>query len=249
MGILAVLSLLLGCFSILYFIYLTAYNAGAGFSFFWIFVCIICFILHFIFKNYDTVKLHVPKIIRVSVFLVIIILLVVFLIFESFIIKDSIRKDSYEETDYVIVLGAAVRGTTVSLTLSRRLEETYEYIKDNNSKVILSGGQGPDEDISEAEAMKRYLIDKGIEEDRLIKEDQSSSTQENLKYSYDIISKEKDNPSVTIITSNYHVYRAKKISEKYFNDIQGLPAKTLIPIIPHYYIREFFAVMKDTVFS
>ncbi|GKX30868.1 hypothetical protein SH1V18_33480 [Vallitalea longa] len=248
MGILAAFSLLLGCFSILYFLYLTAYNAGAGFSFFWILVCVICFILHFIFKNYDTVKLNVPKVIRVAVFLFIIILLVVFLIFESFIVRDSMRKESYEETDYAIVLGAAVRGTTVSLTLSNRLEAAYEYIKGNNCKVILSGGQGPSEDITEAEAMKRYLIDKGIDEDRLIKEDQSSSTQENLKYSFDIINNEKDNASITIITSNYHVYRAKKIAEKYFNDVQGVPAKTLLPIIPHYYVREFFAVIKDTVF-
>ena len=247
MGILSVLTFILGCFSIIYYVFLIIYNAGAGFSFFWLLVSVICFILHKIFKDYNIVKLHVPVVIRGSIFILIGILLVVFIVIESFIVKDSIRKDNYKQSDYVIVLGAAVRGTKVSLSLKDRLEVAYEYIKDNDCKVILSGGQGSGEDITEAEAMKRYLIEKGIDEDRLIKEDKSSSTQENIKYSFDIINEENDDPSIIIVTSNYHVYRAKKLARKYCDKVQGLPAETYLPIVPHYFTREFFAVIKDII--
>ncbi|GMQ58427.1 hypothetical protein AN1V17_28220 [Vallitalea sediminicola] len=249
MGLLAAISLVIGCLSILYFMFLTFLNAGAGFSFFWIFLSIIGFCMFFIFRNYDGVKEHVPKIIRYVVFLLIIIVITVFIIFESFIIKDSIKHDNYDSTDYVIVLGARVKGTTISLTLSHRLEIAYKYLMDNTkSQAVLAGGKGPGEDISEAEAMKRYLLNRGINEDRLILENKSTNTQENIKNSFDLISGSGDNSSVTIITSDFHVYRAKKIAEKYCQEIQGIPSRTHPPLIVHYYVREFFAVLKDTIF-
>ncbi|WP_304942525.1 YdcF family protein [Vallitalea guaymasensis] len=249
MGLLAILSLVIGGFSILYFLFLTILNAGAGFSFFWILLSVMAFCMFFIFRNYEGVKEHVPKLIRYVVFLLIIIVIMIFIVVQSFIIKDSIKRDNYDSTDYVIVLGARVKGTTISLTLSHRLEIAYKYLIDNTtSKAILAGGKGPGEDISEAEAMKRYLLNKGINEDRLIMENKSTSTQENIRNSFELINAYNDAPSVTIITSDFHVYRAKKIAEKYCQDIQGIPSRTHPPLIVHYYVREFFAVLKDTVF-
>ncbi len=93
-----------------------------------------------------------------------------------------------ENLDYVIVLGAQVRGTSPSLSLKKRLERAAEYAEENPGTIfILSGGQGPDEGISEAECMYQYLVAAGVPEDRLIKEDASTSTRENLTFSAEII--------------------------------------------------------------
>ncbi|MCC8105833.1 MAG: YdcF family protein [Clostridiales bacterium] len=93
-----------------------------------------------------------------------------------------------ENLNYVIVLGAQVRGTSPSLSLKKRLERAAEYAEENPGTIfILSGGQGPDEGISEAECMYQYLVAAGVPEDRLIKEDASTSTRENLTFSAEII--------------------------------------------------------------
>jgi uncharacterized SAM-binding protein YcdF (DUF218 family) len=96
--------------------------------------------------------------------------------------------------------------------------------------------------------MKRYLLNKGIDEDRLIMENKSSSTQENIKNSFELVNTQGNIPSITIITSDFHIYRARKIAEKYFRDIKGMPSRTHPPLVVHYYVREFFAVLKDTIF-
>lgn len=248
MRILSVISLIIGSFSILYFIFLTILNAGAGFSFFWILLCALCFCIYAIIRNRKKIKEHVPKFIRYTVLIIFISVIMFFVILEIFIVKDSIKKDNYEYTDYVIILGARVKGTKLSLTLSHRLDTAYEYLKKyEESKAVLAGGKGPGEDISEAEAMKRYLIKKGIDEDRLIMENKSTSTQENIKNSFEIIEENNKNPTVTIVTSDFHVYRAKEIAKEYCQEVQGIPTATHPPLIIHYYVREFFAVVKDIV--
>lgn len=248
MYILSVISLIMGSLSILYFIFLTILNAGAGFSLFWILLSALCFCIYVIIKNRRKIKEYVPKFIRYVVLIIFISLIFIFIILEGFIVKDSIKKDNYEYTDYVIVLGARVKGTKLSLTLSHRLDTAYDYlIKNVESKAVLAGGQGPGEDISEAEAMKKYLIQKGIDEDRLIMENKSTNTQENIKNSFEIIEETNENSAVTIVTSDFHVYRAKGIANKYFQEVQGIPTETHPPLIIHYYVREFFAVVKDIV--
>ena len=90
---------------------------------------------------------------------------------------------TYRE-DYIIVLGAGLKGDTPSLALERRLEKAAEYMnKNGNAIAIVSGGQGKGETISEAQAMENYLLNHGIREDRIIKEDNSTSTYENFEYS------------------------------------------------------------------
>ncbi|MCD7957040.1 MAG: YdcF family protein [Lachnospiraceae bacterium] len=103
-------------------------------------------------------------------------------------IIGAMRAVPQQDLDYVIVLGAQVRGTNPSRALLKRLERAAEYAEENPDTIlILSGGQGPDEGISEAECMYRYLTGAGVSEDRLIREDASTSTQENLLFSAEII--------------------------------------------------------------
>ena len=92
--------------------------------------------------------------------------------FGSFIAVYGNNDNADYEEETVIVLGCGIRGERVSVGLARRLNKAYEYhLKNPDAVIIVSGGQGPQEDIPEALAMKRYLVDKGIPEDKIIMED------------------------------------------------------------------------------
>ncbi len=173
----------------------------------------------------------------------------VFVGIEGWIIWTSFNSVPIEQNDFIIVLGAQVRGETPSLTLQYRLDSAYEYLEENpQTLAILSGGQGPDEGISEAEAMRRYLVDKGISEERLILEDKSTNTEENLKYSFEIIENIKEESKVSIVTNRFHVLRGKLIAADLGKKVGGIGAKNYVYLIPNYYLREFFAVVKEIVF-
>ncbi len=122
-----------------------------------------------------------------AAFALILAVLAVILVIGSRIV-GAMHTTPQQDLDYVIVLGAQVRGTSPSLSLKKRLDRAAEYAEENPHTIfILSGGQGPDEGISEAECMFQYLIAAGVPEDRLIKEDASTSTRENLTFSAEII--------------------------------------------------------------
>ena len=183
--------------------------------------------------------------------IIILILLIVasFLIIEGLILING-RKQSEEEVNYLIVLGARLYGDIPSPALVERLKIAKSYLIENKDiKVIVSGGQGADELIPEAEAMKRYLIDNGIAENRIILEDKSTSTFENLKFSLDLINdtKSNGNPKILIATNKYHIFRSKFIAKRLGMDPYGLPAKIPPSIIIKSYIREYFAVIKSFV--
>jgi uncharacterized SAM-binding protein YcdF (DUF218 family) len=169
--------------------------------------------------------------------------LVLFLLIEVTIVYAGIRTDLKEDSDYIIVLGASVRGETMSLTLHRRAKKAYEYLAlHGDAKAVLSGGMGPGEDISEAEAMRRYLVKKGIDENRLILEDKSTNTKENIGFSYKFIEKEAD---VIVISSRFHILRSQMIAKKQGKTMKGIGSGTLIYLAPNYYLREFFGLFYE----
>ena len=118
-------------------------------------------------------------------------------------------------------------------------------MKENtDSKAVLSGGKGPGENITEAEAMRRYLSAEGIEESRLILEDKSTSTEENLKYSAQVIGSK--DAKVGIVTNNFHVFRAMQLGEKQgYTNLSGIAAASDPRFQVHYLLREFFALVKE----
>lgn len=159
---------------------------------------------------------------------------------------------SEEELEYLVVLGAQVRGTVPSRALKNRLERADAYAREHpDTLLILSGGQGADEDISEAECMYRYLTEAGIAENRLILEEESTSTQENLKYSAAVIrrlsesdAEEEVSSSVGVITNNFHIYRALWYArEQGYTDVCGLSATSDIGMLPHNALREICAIL------
>ena len=181
--------------------------------------------------------------------LIIIILIISFLLIEGVIILNGNTK-TIGEVDYMIILGARLYGDIPSPALYERLKVAEEYLKENTElKVIVSGGQGPDEDISEAEAMERYLLNNGIDKNKIIIEDKSTSTFENIKNSLYII-KEIDNeesPRVLLVTNSFHIFRSKFLANRLGAKAYGLPAKVPPTILITQYIREYFAVIKSFV--
>lgn len=151
------------------------------------------------------------------------------------------------DLDYVIVLGAQVRGTKPSRALRKRLDRALAYAQENpRTMLILSGGQGPDEGISEAECMQQYLSEHGLAEDRMLLEDRSTSTRENLRFSEQYLDKEKDR--IGLLSNNFHIYRALGLArhEGYLH-ISGIPAPSDLGLQPHYVLREVCAVLAELV--
>ena len=150
--------------------------------------------------------------------------------------------------DYLIILGARVKGTVPSLALKYRIDEAANYLKENPMTiVIVSGGKGPGEDITEAAAMEIELIAQGIESRRIILEDRSTTTDENIKFSKQLIPIDKDKG--LLVTNDFHIYRSVKIAEQYDLEMGGIPAKTPEVIIVKTYVREYLAITKFYLLS
>ncbi|MBU8916910.1 YdcF family protein [Bacillus sp. FJAT-29953] len=145
--------------------------------------------------------------------------------------------------DYLIVLGARVKGTEPSLTLASRIDAAAVYLKKNTSTIaIASGGQGPVEDISEAECIKRELQKLGINESRIVLEPKSTDTYENIHFSKKLIPiSAKDG---VVVTNDFHLYRALSLASDADLKVQGLPAGTPLIAVPKSYIREYLAITK-----
>ena len=178
--------------------------------------------------------------------------LALFLFVEGLIVGAMLQKPE-PGLDYIVVLGAQVKGNRPSLALSHRIWEAAEYLKGNpKTRAILSGGKGTGEDISEAQCMRQELEKLGISEERLIEENKSTSTQENIAYSYALLQAdsrketEQKEIKIGIVTNNFHIYRGTAIAKKKMNcQIQGIPAKSNTFLQMNYLVREFFGVVKD----
>lgn len=110
-------------------------------------------------------------------------------------------------SDCIIVLGCQVKGTVPSPFLQGRLKDGIRLYKEGYGKyIIVSGGKGPGEDISEAEAMKKYLLDNGIDEASIIMEDKSENTMENLTFSKEIMEAKGFNTAV-VVSNKFHLRR------------------------------------------
>lgn len=160
-------------------------------------------------------------------------------------IASKMKSDESKDLDCLILLGAQVRGQNPSRALWRRIQRALAYLKEHPKTVaILSGGRGPGEDVTEAEAMRRCLVKAGIPEWRLILEGKSTSTLENLKFSQKLLPEK--TRSVGILTSNFHVYRALRLARKLgYQSPVGISASCEPLYLPHYLMREFFALMKE----
>jgi uncharacterized SAM-binding protein YcdF (DUF218 family) len=173
------------------------------------------------------------------------------LLVEIPIVRSAAQKPE-PDADYIVVLGAAVYGESPSITLQHRLEGAARYLEANpRTKAVVSGGQGEGEDISEAECMRRYLVEHGIDPNRILLEDKSTSTRENLAFSKAVIEADGGKVDrVVIVSSAYHLYRAARIAETLGIRASGAAGSDGYPIyMLGMYLREAAAVLKLWLFG
>lgn len=147
------------------------------------------------------------------------------------------------KADCIIILGAQVRGRRITNSLKRRLDAALSYLERYpDTMVVVSGGQGKGEDISEAEAMAEYLTGRGVPEERIIREDRSTSTRENFRFSRKFFDPER---SVTgIVTNDFHMCRASMIArQEGYGRLIRIPASSNTVFQLNYLVREFFAIL------
>ncbi len=152
-----------------------------------------------------------------------------------------------ENLDYVIVLGAQVKPDGPGSILRRRLNVAIDYLNANPETIcIVSGGQGTNEPWSEARGMADYLIQNGIDASRILLEDTSRTTLQNLTNSKDLLPSD---VSVGIVTNNFHVFRALQMAKALgYTDVCGIAADLSPLYLPHNMLRETLAIIKYMLF-
>jgi len=160
-----------------------------------------------------------------------------------FFYGNSGRPDFSE--DVVIVLGAGLNGEEVGSHLARRLTTAVDYLEQNpNAMVIVCGGLGAAQTITEAEAMARYLVAHGIAAERIIQEDLSTTTHENLLFAQEILARYfPDGFRAALITNDFHIFRATAMARDIGLDVVPLGAHTPTFTIGVNYLREMLAIV------
>ena len=147
--------------------------------------------------------------------------------------------------DYIIVLGSGLAGDKVTPLLAGRLRKGLALLERNpRAKLILSGGQGPDELLPEGDAMAAYAISQGADPARLLIERQSVTTEENLRFSRALMEGKK--PRVAVVTTAYHVFRALVLAKRQGLRCIGFGAKTKWYFTLNAVLREFAAYISLT---
>ena len=223
---------------------LTIIGTNHWFNFFGLILCVCLGLFAF---SLPYLK-RLPTITKKSIAAVIVLCMAVFLFFEIFIVLEA-QSEPNQNATYVVILGAKVNGREPSLTLSRRIASAAEYMLENpDSIAVATGGLGEGESIAEGEAIARGLAALGVDTQRLLKETGSTSTRENLIFALETI---KDHggtaaDSVVIVSSAFHLYRAKRLAQAIgYEDISGKGSSSMLYLVPHYYLREFVAVLKE----
>lgn len=238
--------------SIIFFLYfiITAYYSGIKSSFLWfyvtfsIFSMLLSFLLPVMYNSHNQILGIFGRSCVISLWVI-----TGLFFFVQVKIISATALTPPDGADYIIVLGAQVRGQTPSLTLLSRIDSAYEYLLANpDTKVICSGGQGSGEDITEAYSISNLLIERGISRDRIILEEDSTNTIENIRNSMKYINEKED--TVVIVSSDFHIFRALSIAKKAgIKNVYGCSKRDFLVTTPGYYVREFFAVCKDFVFG
>jgi len=186
---------------------------------------------------------QLPAFLRIGLIILVSACLLFFLGVEGMILRASLKMPDSSQ-DYVIVLGAHVRSSGPSRALALRLNKALEYAAEHPDTIfIMSGGQGFNEPCTEASAMRDYLVARGLSADRILLEENSTNTRENLTFSKELIPQ---GASVGIISNGFHICRALHLAEALgIKNASGIPARSDLATQPTNLLREFFAVVKD----
>ncbi len=194
------------------------------------------------------------KWLRRTVVAIVIACLLFFATVEALMIIDPITHNSSlaGKVETVIVLGCGIwPDGRPTLSLTERLDKAIAYYRENpHVTLVVSGGQGPKEPFSEALAMETYLIEKGIPAEKIIKEDQSTSTRENFEFSRRLLDIPADQEvKVVFITNDFHILRSRILAKRFGFEAYALPAPTPSVVVFNSHLREFFAFVKTMLFD
>ena len=262
---------------VVYFIIIVVYaGISTSFTFIWLFFAALLVFLVYGKWYYARNMERIPRWVPVSVVTTCIAGVVIMAALCIMVFMGAAASEE-RDLDYVIVLGARVKEHTVSNSLKKRLDKAIEYAEKNpETYLVLSGGKGPDEPVSEAQAMYQYLVYNGVRPSQLLLEEHSVSTVENLAYSKIIIDSHRevirhqreernrltfqrepkggyliaaDKPlDVGVLTSNFHVYRACMIAKKWgFENVYGISAQSDPVLFIHLCVRECASIVKDRI--
>ena len=256
---------------LVYYIIIAVY-AGFSVSFAWFWLAAAGFLAFFSWGS-RYCRLYpkkVPMWVTVPVMTCVAAAVIIFCVVEACVFVGAVSSEK-PGLDYVIVLGAKVHERGISNSLRQRLNKAIQYSRKSPGTVlILSGGQGADEPMTEAQAMYQYLLENGVSPTRMIMEPVSSSTVENIAYSQLIILQREQSKrdlagkgdgsvapgpylqveekpvQIGILTSNYHVFRAGMIAKKRgMEDVYGIAAGSDPVLFLHLCVRECAAILKD----
>jgi len=166
--------------------------------------------------------------------------------FSTFLAVYGRRVTTDFTEDVVLVLGGGIREDEVRPTLQMRLDRAFDYHQRNPEALILvTGGIGYAQNISEAKAMAQYLITRGIPSEQILLEEAAHSTYTNMTFSREILDTHFETPPrVVIVTSDFHMFRSARFARTVGIDATVYPANTPWFGKPFYYVREVAAVIK-----
>lgn len=243
------LLLFVGTACFLYAIGMFCSGFGGWLSFIWFIPAALGILLAAMIRGKVTLKKW-----QIRMMLYILVPVIAFFLIVEMIIFSGFFEKPKEEPKYIVVLGTTVYEHGPCYLLRQRLEEAAKWAERYpDAKIIVSGGQGEAEPFTEGSEMKRYLVDKlKVADNRILVEEASLNTYENMTFSGCILEKEDEmfsyeNTPVLVVTNNFHMYRALKIAKKAgFENVSGAPAPTYFGVFPHYMVREFCAILKNT---
>ena len=237
----------LGLLNLIYWVWILGLYGPITFIHCFLLLGILCIIVSLVWGHPAlTPKIQLPKYHRNIIILLCTLGLIGFG-WEDFRIITAGNKVDNDNGDTILILGAGlIRGEEISLSLQYRLKTGLrEHQKNPDAYIIVSGGKGSDESISEAQAMKQWLIAHGVADDQILMEDQSRNTYENFLFTQEVMKQHHIASShITLITNRFHMRRARYLGEAQGFHISQKPAPDLPFSEPCMYTREFFAMMR-----
>jgi len=201
------------------------------------------FVLLYVFRK--AIK-RLNKTIKILFCVIILAALFCFSSFEFRAIGCALNAAPAEDAEWIMVLGAKVNGSSPSLEFARRLDAAADYAKACDVKIMLTGGKGSDEGLSEAECARNYLISKGISSERIYYENRSTSTSENFRFAKDAGGADFENKGIIVVSSAFHLYRAGIIAaEEGYTNISYIGSTGKIILLPQYFAREYAAYVRE----
>ena len=238
----AVASVLSGMYGVVVFMV----HSGTAFFLIWFVIAAVFALLSFMAYK------HAWKKVKKPIKVICVVFLALGILFEAVtqgMIISQFNAKGVPDLDYIIVLGSQVKKNGPSVVTVWRLKAAIEYMENNpDTKAIVSGGQGYNEPAPEAVIMKQYMVENGIDPDRILTEEKSTNTAENIAFSAKLLDKE--HASVGIVTSNYHVFRGVALAKHYgYKNVCGIAGMSAPRYLPNNMLRESCGIAKDFVFG